>query len=288
MNRIGQGNPKNADNSWLVEAASRVLRLAVKFVVGKVTCAVLIELLKEAYVTEAARFLQQKSPGKPVTNSALAALSGLDGRAIKEIKESKGEYTDAELCAEAAILEMWATNPLFQDERGRPAELRIHGPGRTFQGLVRRAAGRAVTPQTVLDDLLGNDNIKLDKEAAVVSLCSPHFSSLNPSDKAMIVAGSHATNRLMKSITHNMKRTKDPDLTPWLQKDRWSVRIPVERVEAIRAEIREVLEKNVDEVVGVLGREEQTTTQGQQVNVGVGWYYWEDEPEKDRNSKDSD
>jgi hypothetical protein len=280
MNHSGAGVDKNVDTSWLIEVASRVLGLAVKFVVGKMTCVVLIEILKEAYITEATQYLQQKNPGKPVTHAALAAVSGLDGRAIKEIKAGKGEFTNAELTAEAKILEMWATNPLYQDEHGDPAVLRIHGPGRTFQGLVRRAAGRAVTPQTVMHDLLENSNVEVNAENDTLKLCNPHFSSLNPSDKVVIISGSHATDRLVKAVTHNMKRAKNPDLAPWVQKDRWSMRIPVERVDAVRAEITKVLEQNVEDVVGVLGKEEDEARRIQQVSVGVGWYYWEEGPEE--------
>jgi hypothetical protein len=267
----------NEDNSWLVEAASRVLRPAVRFVMGKVPCSVLIELLKEVYLAEAARFLQSKNPGKPVTNSALAALSGLDGRVIKAIQHSeRGDYGNADLCAEAAILEMWSVNPLFLNEEGQPAELVLHGPGRSFQGLVRRAAGRAVTPQTVLDDLLSNQNIELDEARGVVRLLNPMFSNIEPSDKTAIVAGSHASCRLAKSVAHNMRRASDPTVPAWLQQDRWSVRIPPDRVDAIRGEIRQLLERNIDEVVGVLAREEKDLRNHHQSIVGVGWYYWEE------------
>jgi hypothetical protein len=275
-----------ADVGWLIEAVVRILRPVVRFVMGRVSCKALTELVREIYIAEARRYLKAKNPNQSVTSAALAALSGLDSRAIKAIQQSAGRtYTQAEICVEANILEMWMENPLFHDDQGRPAELNTHGPNRTFQGLVWRAAGRAVTPQTVLEDLVRSGNVELAETNDRVRLLSPVYSNIQPSEHTAIVAGSLAMNRLGSAISYNSDRANDKTIPAWLQQDRWSTDIPAERLEQIRLEIRAVLNKHIKEVEKQLALSEIKPPRANQCSVGVGWYYWEGSSEEpDRQS----
>lgn len=279
MGQPALGTDNREDISWLVDAIMRMIRPIVRFAVGRVSCNALVNLIREAYVMEAREHLRAQHPDRRVTRSALALLCGMDGRAIKFFEENEDrEYVPSDVCSEAAILEMWNQDEAFVDpEAGEPAELLIHGPHGTFQRLVSRAAGRAVTPQTALDRLLESGNVELCDEDTRVRLIDPFYKPVKDSEKTAIEAGSLAVNRLGRAVVHNTSRSQG-EHPPWLQQDRWSRRIPAERLDLIREEIRQTLHRHISEVEHQLEAEERKPSEQDEFSVGIGWYYWEDAP----------
>lgn len=275
------------DAGWLMQAMTRMIRPVIRFAVGRISCSALVNLVREIYVHEAREYLQQQNPERKVTRSALALVCGMDGRAIQNFEQMRGrEYAPAELCSEAAILEAWISDPDFHDSKtGKPAELLIHGPQGTFQRLVSRAAGRAVTPQTALDRLLESGNVEMNDAGTHVRLINPYFILVPTSEQAAIEAGSFAVNRLGKAVNHNTSRA-DHAQPRWLQQDRWSMRIPRERVDAIRDEIRGLVHEHIDQVEAFLEAAERQPSEAVECSVGVGWYYWEDIPSEHRRQID--
>ena len=268
---------QRADISWLIEAIVRMARPLVRFSVGRVSCTALVNLVREIYVSEAKDYLKAQNPDRKVTRSALALLCGMDSRAIAALEENSSKnYTVSDVSSQSAILEMWRRDDAFRDPKtGEPTQLLIHGPHGTFQRLVSRAAGRAVTPQTALESLLESGNVELASDGTHVRLIDPVFKPVKDSEKTAIEAGSLAVNLLGKSIVHNTNR-HSRHMPSWLQQDRWSVRIPCHRVEILRRELRETLERNIQEVEHCLESEEMETSEGAECSVGIGWYYWEE------------
>jgi hypothetical protein len=274
MNTAASTLEQQPDVGWLIQSVDRLVRPIIRMLMGRLPCTVLIEIIRDIYVEEGTKFLAKRE-GK-ATSAALVAMSGLDSRAIKSIQGRAGkQYTQSDVCVESAILEMWAQNPLFQDSEGRPAELNLHGPSRTFQGLVWRAAGRAVTPPTVLNGLIDNGNVELKATENRVRLVSKVYTSIEPSEKTSFVAGSFSMHRLANVIAHNLVDRTDRGLPPWLQQDRWSTAIPSDKLPEIRSEIRAVLTRHISEVTDRLEEAETKPPQANQNTVGVGWYYWE-------------
>jgi len=277
MNQQSALAENRADINWLIDAMVRMARPLVRFSVGRVSCTALVNLIREIYVSEAKNYLRAENPDRKVTQSALALLCGMDSRAIAALEENSSKsYTVSDVSSQSAILEMWRRDDAFRDpETGGPAQLLIHGPHGTFQRLVSRAAGRAVTPQTALESLLESGNIELNSDGTHVQLIDPVFKPVKDSEKTAIEAGSLAVNLLGKSIVHNTNRHSRHQPS-WLQQDRWSVRIPCHRVELLRKELRETLERNIQEVEDALESEEMETSEGAECSVGIGWYYWEE------------
>lgn len=264
------------DINWLVEAMMRMVRPIVRFAIGRVSCAALVNLVREVYVEEAKVYLQAEHPERKVTRSALALLCGMDGRAIKAFEDNDDrEYMASDVCSEAHILEMWNNDEAFLDEYGSPSELLVHGPQGTFQRLVSRAAGRAVTPQTALDRLLESGNIELTDNQTRVRLVDPFYKPVKDSEKTAIEAGSLAINRLGRAVVHNTGSASAGE-SSWLQQDRWSFRIPRDRLDVIRAEVRTILERHIVEMEHYLESEEKKPSETEESSVGIGWYYWED------------
>jgi len=271
---VRHANPETSA-TWLMRSIARMVRPIIGFTVGRISCAALVELVREVYLEEARRKLSNTTNGK-VTISALALISGMDGRAIKSIEQNSGrEYEASDVCSEAAILEMWHRDQAFQDpDTGQPAELLIHGPGRTFQRLVQRAAGRAITAHTVLELLVGGGNVQVNDEGTHVKLLDWRHMPISTSDIAVIESGSFAVNRLGRSILHNSLR--DEETPPWLQQDRWSITIPRNAVPQVRAELRELLSHHIRQIENYLEQNETQRLGESESAVGVGWYYWED------------
>jgi hypothetical protein len=268
---------QNQDVSWLIEAMTRMIRPIVRFAIGRVSCAALVNLVREVYVQEGREYLRQQNPDRKVTRSALALLCGMDGRAIKTFEElPERSYAAADVCSEAVILEMWNKDEAFAEaDKGEPAELLIHGPQGTFQRLVTRAAGRAVTPQTALERLLESGNVELSSDETRVRLIDPCYKPVKESERTAIEAGSQAVNHLGRAVVHNTGRVPAGE-PAWLQQDRWSYRIPGNRLAIIRAEVRAILERHIGEVEQYLESEEKKPSEAAESCVGIGWYYWED------------
>ncbi|AKS43100.1 hypothetical protein [Wenzhouxiangella marina] len=270
----------DGDVNWLVDAMSRMVRPVVRFSVGRISCSALVDLVRLTYVQEARAYLQAQNPDRKVTRSALALLCGMDGRAIKTFEDSANrDYVASDVCSEASILDRWTTDETFLDpDSGEPAELLIHGPHATFQRLVTRAAGRAVTVQTALEKLLDSGNVELSEDDTRVRLLDPFYQPVRPSERTTIEASSLAMSRLGRAVMHNIDRYGN-NQPPWLQQDRWSTRIPSQRVDEIRTEVRSLLERHIREFEDYLGGEEDPPSEPEQCLVGVGWYYWEQCPE---------
>lgn len=277
MNQQSALAQQRADINWLIEAMIRMIRPIVRLAVGRVSCPALVNLIREVYVAEAKDHLKAQNPDRKVTRSALALLCGLDSRAIAALEDNVSKtYSVSDVSSPAYILEMWIKDEDFRDPKtNEPAELLIHGPHGTFQRLVSRAAGRAVTPQTALENLLESGNIELNKNETHVRLLDPVYMPVNESERTTIEAGSLSVSLLGKSILHNSKRHALNQL-PWLQQDRWSYRIPCDRLAVLQADLRDLLKRHIHEVEVHLEREEQETDKGAECSIGIGWYYWEE------------
>ncbi len=264
------------DVSWLIEAVSKMIRPVVRLAVGRISCNALVVLIRAIYVAEARAHLEAQNPDGRVTRSALALLCGMDGRAIQQYEEANEKnYSAADLCSEAAILDLWQSDEDFTDPETRePRELLVHGPQGTFQRLVSRAAGRAVTAQTALDRLLESRNIALNETGTHVRLIDNDFRITAANEKRVMTAAGVSFQSLGRAIENNM-RAQNTNLPRWLQQDRWTFQIPKKRLAVVRSGLRELLLANIADIEAFLEAEEIGAVSTETVGVGAGWYYWE-------------
>ncbi len=99
----------------ITTAVGLVLRRIVRLMVGTVSFPALVEILKTLYVEEAEKKISE-TDSKP-TMSALALLTGLDTRVVSAVMNQDFDITlePKNICAENALLDMWATDPFFTD-----------------------------------------------------------------------------------------------------------------------------------------------------------------------------
>ncbi len=277
------GNPKYKERlevEWLIKSAERMLEPVARLLVGKLSCDVAAKLLRESFVREAKRQLEIDQPDKRVTKSALALITGLDTRAINAMEQQAAEkksLSAAAVCTETAILDTWARNPLFRDEStGKPAILPIYGRGISFQTLVTRTAGRNVTCPTVLDRLTESGNLRLVDENHV-ELVNPHHVPVAGAERNLLEICSVSLNRLGRTATHNIQCS--PDQPRWVHQERWSRRIPRDRLDQLRSRLRAELERQIQEIEDELDQAEAPVRHPDHCMAGVGWFYWEDCPD---------
>lgn len=271
---IGANNSASEHNSAsLTDAVSLVFKRIVRLMVGSVTFPALMEILKTTYVQEAEKKLQ-RSGVKP-TKSAIALLTGLDTRVVSSVinKDYGLELEPKSICAENALLDMWASDPFFSNnDSNEPLILPLEGRGRSFQGLVLRSIGRNITVKTVLDRLISSGNVKIipgsiEKVEMLSLIYSPINSDLaNMTDIAFI-----ESSRVLSAAIHNMNSDEGSRVP---QQGRWTYRLPERRFKEFRQEVRELIRKQIKEGEDLLEKFEEDKKQPGQLTVGIGWYQW--------------
>lgn len=277
MERAGSSQQQAADTGWLIKAVERMFRPMVRLLVGRMSCNVVVDLIKQLFVHEAKRKLQLEERNRRVTKSALALMTGLDTRMITALEVANHDYSFTDLSPEAAVLEIWANDKTYLDlESGNPRILPIYGRGLSFQTLVTRTVGRNVTCPTVLDRLVESGNVEVVNDN-FVALKEKYFSPIKESERTALDAGSFAVNRLASTIEHNME-SQSASNEKWLQQDRWSRKIPAENLPAFRRELRELLDRHIVETEQVMEPHEDPVSTETHCQAGIGWYYWEQSP----------
>jgi len=256
----------------IARAIERMVRPMIRLIVGRVSCGFLVQQIRRVYIEEARRWIEKNDPRGRVTKSKLAMLSGLDTRTISSIEENQNGSENcsvADLCPEAGVLHKWRSSKAFVDDTGQPKLLPIFGRSIAFQALVGSAVGRNVTCQTVLERLVESGNVEI-VDGDYVRLLHPYYQPIKSSDETLIDAGSLSVGRLLSTVVRNLSAEDEQERL--LQQDRWSRRIPAHLEEQVTAEIRELLDRQIEEVCEVLDRYEEDESSQDQKVFGVGWF----------------
>ena len=261
------------DSASLTNAVGLVLRRIVRLMVGTVSFPALVEILKTLYVEEAEKKINRT--GSKPTKSALALLTGMDTRVVSAVinKDYDVALEPKNICAENALLDMWANDPFFSDqETNQPLILPIEGRGRTFQGLVLRSIGRNITIKTVLDKLLSSGNIRTFSDGTdQVEMLSLFYSPITNDRANMTDIAFIESSRVLSAAIHNMKSDIDSRVP---QQGRWTYRLSPSRYKEFRKEARLLLQKQIKEGEALLEIFEDSKKQPGQLTVGIGWYQW--------------
>ncbi len=125
----------------LARAVENVLRKLIRFLVGRISLVRLQEMIRHIYVEETQNKLQSETPGRNVPLTRLALNTGLDTRALVQIRErlqTEGpQYRQqflAELTPESAVVEAWASRVREEGAPGAAAELRYGSDDAAFEG----------------------------------------------------------------------------------------------------------------------------------------------------------
>lgn len=170
--------------NWLISTLEVMLRPLARMLVGRVSVHAVCDLLKQLYLQEAARKLEED--GERMTRASLAMLSGWDTRTVTEALDRGISVEPTRIWPELGIMTLWQSDPKYKIRRtGEPKELSLYGDGPNFFKLVVRAIGRNITPKAVMGKLQERKLVKLTAEGNV-QVSSTRFREFSPKERAAL------------------------------------------------------------------------------------------------------
>jgi len=278
-------DPRLQEAALLTRAVETVFRKLIRFLVGRISLVRLQEMLRHIYVEETELKLQAEQPGRNVPLTRLALNTGLDTRALvqirKQLQAGEPQFRQqflAELTPESAVVEAWAAK-VRSTGPGKGAEQLDYGSeGAGFETLVRRTVPiRGITTQSILQRLVATGSVQQDPEARTLRLLvdfySPYLSADEPN---AINAAFSAVSNLLSTIDHNIGAEAGDKL---FQRQKWTFRLGPHDLEGFRRELREMLERHEQEAEEAISPWEQDHYGNGLVTAGVGFYYFEELPQ---------
>lgn len=268
----------------LTRSIEFVVRNFVRILVGKISLVRLQELIQSIYIEEAENYLQRERPGKDVSLTGLAVLTGADTRKLTQVRNSDTyrrphhEASDflEEVTPEACVIELWTSNPRFTDlATGIPRTIDLWGEECSFEILVREAIRtRGVTVQSIAERMQRNKLVDIDNEK--VSLTQNTFAPLELRQKVgEIKLGLDAVGHLLGTVNDNLN-TEGPD-GRMFQRGSWTHRLSPENRGELERRISEYLDRTDGEIRAILESFEESDVDEKQLVAGVGMFYFETE-----------
>jgi glutathione S-transferase len=276
------GDQRLQEAELLARAVESVFRKLIRFLVGRISLVRLQEMIRHIYVEETERKLQAENPGKNVPLARLALNTGLDTRALVQIRkrlQTEGpQYRQqflAELTPESAVVEAWASRARSTGQAMASAVLDYGREDAGFEQLVKSTVSiRGITPQTIIQRLVDTNSVEQDRNHRTLRLLVDHYSPYLSQDEPSIVnAAFSAISNLISTIEHNVDMDRADKL---FQRQAWTFRLdPAQRAE-FRAAMRNMLERYELDALEKIGPWERETYSGDLLTAGVGFYYFED------------
>jgi hypothetical protein len=239
-------------------------------------------MLRHIYVEEAELSLMLSHPGRNVSLSKLALVTGIDTRTVtnirKNIYEQKARFTQLplkELTPESALVEAWVqvveTDPLGNEKK----VLSYDGPDSEFERLFKSTiSSRGITVHSLINRLVATKSVKIDKKNKKITLLVTQFSPFLSDDEPNIInAALSAISNLVSTIDNNVGANQEDK---FFQRQTWTFRLSPNEREKFRSTMKAFLE-NVDfNARSKIESWEQPEFQDELVTAGVGFYYFEE------------
>ena len=275
------GDQRLQQAELLTRAVENVFRKLIRFLVGRISLVRLQEMIRHIYVEECERKLQAENPGKNVPLTRLALNTGLDTRALVQIRtrlQTEGpQYRQqflAELTPESAVVEAWAGHIR---SAGSAAGANVLDYGREdagFERLVKSSLSiRGITPQSIIQRLVDTNSVERDRDQRTLKLLVDHYSPYLSQDEPNTVnAAFSAISNLISTIEHNVGAEQADKL---FQRQAWTFRLDPQRLGEFRAGMRAMLERCESDALQKIEPWELDQYGGDLVTAGVGFYYFE-------------
>lgn len=268
--------PGREDVELSLQITGRMFSTLAAMNVGKVPFDQAIAMLRQAYVKAAVRHLEREQPGKRLTRSALALLTGMDSRTVASILASDNAQDDCQEVHQsphAQVLGSWASHDKWRDpDTGQPAQLIIYGAGNTFQALVKSTIGKSVSYSMVLETLIESGNLRKVGDNRVELVDRMFHSKSDLSRKRQ-------SNRMVYGLGKNIVRYLEADDAEpqWPRGMIWNQRVKPDMLPELRDRLRSLLaDKHAYQIGETIDTCADQEDRDGQATAGVGWYYWED------------
>jgi hypothetical protein len=277
----GTGHGRLQEAELLARAVENVLRKLIRFLVGRISLVRLQEMVRHIYVEETELKLRTENPGRNVPLTQLALKTGLDTRALVQIRkrlQTEGQLYQqqflAQLTPESAVVEAWAKRVR---EAGAARDAAVLGYGADdagFESLVRSTLSiRGITVQSIIQRLVDTASVEQNRDRHTLRLRVDHYSPYLSQDEPNIVnAALSAISNLMSTIEHNVEARHDEKL---FQRQAWTFRLDPERRQEFRGAMRDMLERCEADALQRITPWEQDEYGQELLTAGVGFYYFE-------------
>lgn len=267
----------------LTKSIEFVVRNFMKILVGKISLVRLQQLVQSLFVEEAENYLRKERPGKEVSLTALAVLTGADTRKLTQVRNSetyrqphhKARQFLEEVTPESCVIELWTSNPRFTDlETGIPRTIDLWGEEGSFEILVREAVRtRGVTVQSIVERMQRNNLVKLHPDGKV-ELKLKKFAPLELRQKiGEIKLGLDAVGHLLGTVNSNLNAEAAQD--KFFQRGSWTHRLSPENRKQLESKVAAYLGQVDDEIRTILESFEEEGVDEKQIAAGAGLFYFE-------------
>lgn len=222
--------------------------------------------------------------GKKTTASRVAVITGMDRKEIVKLinnPDGDSEPVSRPINRASRVIGGWLQDKEFRDKKGKPITIPIKGDSISFQTLVKKYGGD-ITFGPILEELLRISAVEYVGENSIKLLAEGYIPVSNELEKLKIMGDS--VNDLLTSINYNLNAPKYPRYqreVVYLQLSQNSINefklVSHDKCQKLLLELNEWLANKLE----LDNRLEVTQPHSR---VGVGVYYIEDEPikEKDR------
>ena len=272
--------------SILTRAVENVVRSMVKMLVGRMSLARLQEMLRVVFVEESEKFLERERPGKKVSMTSLAILTGLDTRTLDKVRSqinedinlSESERFLREITPECSIVDYWQVNEKYLDPNThQPLELPLKGVTSSIEALIGEVlTSRGVTATSVVDRLMAAGTIEINDKTGNVRLVEKRFLPFNQEDEtAALEIGLISVKHLMETIENNLRAMRGKS-DPFYQRITWTNRLNHEDVAVLSKQVRNRLQNSEKEITEILAEMEDDSVKDSQTTAGVCLYYFQE------------
>lgn len=276
-----------SDGAILTRSLEHIVRAMIRLLVGRLSLVRLEELVRKIYVQESEKRLKSDFPGKRVTLSQLALMTGIDTRALTKITNSPSYTQPAHedqaflrgMTPETQILSLWSTDPRFCDSTdGKPRVLSLDKGESSFAELVScLKSTRGLTHQSVLERLAMAGTVEVDRQWKRVTLKSDtYYPFISNNEPSMLDAGFGAASLLLGTVAKNIERTRTGG-ERLFQRSWFSYRLSPKKIPELRQRLGKLLSKAEDEFKANIAEVEDSAPRPDHVFAGVGMFYFEAE-----------
>ncbi len=271
------------DAAILTRAVENVFRKLIRFLVGRISLVKLQEMIRFIYVEEAENNIREENPGKNVSLTRLALVTGLDTRMLMHVRRKlaiegkiyKQQFL-RDLTPESAIVEAWADQINLAGRGNTGGSVLTYGNENSeFENLVRTTIStRGITTHSIIQRLLATKSIEQDKSKKLLKLIVDQFSPYLSNDEPNIVnAAFSAISNLISTIEYNINSPNDQKV---FQRQTWTFRLKPSDQLKFRDTMRQFLteaDKLARQKIRPWERDEYSTDL---ITAGIGLYYFED------------
>ncbi len=262
--------------SALIKVFRPLVRYLLRINVPYRTCA---DALKWTYVDLATHEFaignqkQTKSRVAVITGITRIEVERLNREGVRGASETSQRYNRA-----GKVLSAWENDPKYLTNDHKPRVLPLtsdHGP--SFESLVIDHAG-GTTTNSILDEVLANGNVVLDPETQSYSLISANVLVTEP--EAQLDVWATAAGDLLGTIERNLRPNQTDRRFQAFAHEMNLEAIQIDEVRAFVKEKGNEFLEEFDRFLGKLSQERKDPNAPTIPRVGMGLYYFQDDPEK--------